>query len=107
VRANFNYHFDASRCESKNFNIQNSTNNFDYGLNGCLGVQFKSGIGVELAIVYGLNAVFNNNSDDIVGYVGYPPFDNRPVYIPEEAKGKNTVIAISFYALFGKTKKTE
>lgn len=69
----------------------------DYGLNGSIGCQFKSGIGFEFSVSYGLQDVFNSNrSDTLVGYSGLP------YVVPAESNGKNMVIATSFYYLFGK-----
>jgi len=97
--ADYSYRYDPSRGTSKSVDIRNITYDFDYGLNGSLGAQFKSGIGLELSVVYGMRPVFNQYSDEIVGYT---PNNNYPMYIPDAAKGKNLVISVSFYALFAK-----
>lgn len=83
-------------------NIASAVNKVDYGLNASLGCQFKNGVGVEISVLYGIRDVYNSSSTEpIEGHYDRPV----PIYIPQNVKGKNTIISTSFYALFGKKKK--
>lgn len=100
--ASYSYQKEAYDPEHKKVKINHITNDWDYGLNGSIGCQFKSGVGIEFAVVYGLRDVFNQHSNEIVdvNYNNNPL--GHPIYIPEEAKGRNAVFTVSFYALLRK-----
>jgi hypothetical protein len=102
AKASYSYEIDQYHEIHKSVGINNITNDFDFGLYGCMGFQFKSGIGIELSILCGLRNIFIKNSNEPVDYTSW---SGNPKYIPSDAKGKNMVISSSFYALFGKKTK--
>lgn len=75
--------------------ISNIVNKLDYGLKGGLGFQFSSGMGIEYQMSFGLRDVFNSgSSQELIGY------QNKPYFIPEEAKGKLATYGINLFWLF-------
>ena len=80
------------------FNIDDALNKFDFGVNSCLCFEFKNRTGLEISLVYGLRDIFNKKSSKRYVSENY----NYPVSISSEVKGKNTVVATTFYYLFGK-----
>lgn len=79
--------------------ISGVVNNFDYGMIGNLGCQFKNGIGMEISITYGFKDVFNGESTDF-----YDSTYNTTIQIDENLKGQNTVISTAIYYLIGRKK---
>ncbi len=76
-------HKILTRQAQKYVNIHEAINKLDYGVNGCLGFQFKNGVGVELSAMYSQRNIFNINSSKKFISDKY----TYPAYIPHDAKG--------------------